>query len=122
MAPEGVPGCCSMGYEWKASTYDKKNFEGTWVTEKESGRACCGKVCVSSHCLCYTCTCYYCCGIPMFPDLTWTCGDNCWISQGGSQWILGDNDVAYHSWLGCPSEKMIKMTPQGGTASQEMER
>ena len=43
---------------------------------------CCGKFTVAPHCLCYTCVCYSCCGLPIIPDLTWTCADNCWMSAG----------------------------------------
>ena len=54
MAKEGTPGMCECGFDWKAKTYDKGSFEGTWVQEGGSPM-CCGKALVTSHCMCYTC-------------------------------------------------------------------
>ena len=61
------------------------------------------------------------------PDLTWTCGDNCWVSQGGSTFIMGEGGVVYHQWLCCPWEKWVKEAPTisqsgGPVESVEMKR
>lgn len=132
-AKEGVPPCTTCcATEWKAKDYDKKKFEGVW--QQENGcqsilpGLCCDKVCVTPHCCCYTCVCFYVCGCPMFWDLTWTCGNNCWVSEGGSNWIYGEGDVVYHQWLCLPYEKWLKVdkavTPTGGapSAGMDMER
>ena len=54
---------------------------------------CCGKVWVIPHCCCYTCVVFSCCYMPLLCDTTWTCGNNCWVSQGGSTYIYGEGDV-----------------------------
>eukprot|EP00930_Biecheleria_cincta_P010283 TRINITY_DN1122_c0_g1_i1.p2 TRINITY_DN1122_c0_g1~~TRINITY_DN1122_c0_g1_i1.p2 ORF type:complete len:124 (-),score=22.47 TRINITY_DN1122_c0_g1_i1:564-935(-) len=119
---EGVPPCCSADCclkDWKALSYDKKNIEGTWV--QEGGSMCCGKVSFSPHCMCYTGACFYCMGIPMCPDLTWTCGDNCWVSQGGNTWIYGEGDVLYHQYMCCPFDKWTKVGASQAPGQQEMQ-
>ena len=108
-AKEGVPPCTTCcATEWKAKEYDKKKFEGVWQTEKNCGGMCCDKILVTPHCCCYTCVCYYLCFLPILGDLTWTCGDNCWYSEGGSTYIYGEGDVVYHQWLCCPYEKFVR--------------
>ena len=123
-AKEGVPPCSSCcATEWKAAEYDKKKLEGTWLVEKGSPM-CCGKVWVTSHCCCYTCVVFSCCSMPLLCDLTWTCGDNCWVSQGGSTIIYGEGDVVYHQWLCCPYEKWVRapggVAPTGGAPADGM--
>lgn len=124
-AKDGVPPCTTMcATEFKASTYDKKNFEGTWVAETDmcgkpvKNPGCCmDKAFVSGHCMCYTVVCFYCAGMPCLPDITWTCGENCWLSQQNT-YIYGEGDVVYHQWLCCPFEKWVRadspkvITPQ----------
>ena len=124
-AKEGVPPCSACSFkDWKASTYDKSKFEGTWVAEGDcNSPVCCGKACVVPHCCCYTCVFYYVLYMPILPDLTWTCGDNCWLSQGGSLYIYGEGDVVYHQWCCCPFEKWVRAGGAvGAPASEMMER
>ena len=105
--------------DWKAAEYDKTKFEGVWLGPGFCYKTeCAGKASVSNHCMCYTCVCFYCCGIPMIPDLTWTCGKNCWMSEGGSTYIYGEGDVVYHAWLCCPWEKWTRVDT-GGPPSHE---
>ena len=124
-AKEGVPPCNSCcATEWKAAEYDKKKFEGTWIVEKGSP-LCCGKVWVTPHCCCYTCVAFSFCGMPLLCDITWTCGDNCWVSEGGSTYIYGEGDVVYHQWACCPYEKWTRapsmaVTPTGGAPADGM--
>ena len=124
-AKEGGPPCTSCcATDWKAAEYDKKKFEGTWLVEKGSPM-CCGKVWVIPHCCCYTCVVFSCCYMPLLCDTTWTCGDNCWVSQGGSTYIYGEGDVVYHQWACCPYEKWTRapsmaVTPTGGAPADGM--
>ena len=113
-----VPSCCSMGTDFKAKEYDKSKFEGTWVF---NNGPCCGSMTVTKHCLCYTCVCFHVCGVPIVPDMTWTCGDNCWMSQGASFFIYGEGDVVYHSWMCCPWEKGTRKGATTGGAPQQTE-
>ena len=116
--------CCAT--EWKAAKYDKKKFEGVWCVDQTHVRGClgspmcCGKVWVIPHCCCYTCVVFSCCSMPLICDLTWTCGDNCWVSAGGSTYIYGEGDVVYHQWMCCPFEKWTRapagVTPVGSGA------
>ena len=116
--------CCAT--EWKAAKYDKKKFEGVWCVDQTHVRGClgspmcCGKVWVIPHCCCYTCVVFSCCSMPLICDLTWTCGDNCWVSEGGSTYIYGEGDVVYHQWMCCPYDKWTRVrlgvTPAGSGA------
>ena len=74
---------------------------------------------MSGHCLCYTCVCYYCCYVPLIPELTWTCGPNCWWSHGGGLFAYGENEVVYHKWLCCPWEKWVKTQPGAGAPNAD---